>query len=235
LMLSRLEKSFDQMNQFSSDIAHELRNPLNTLMGETELALCGKADAEKLREILVSNMEEYRHLNRLISSLLFISKTERGILNMHKQAIVACEEINAVCELYISKLSQAGISLNIAQNSKEVYVDPTLFKQVINNLLTNAINYTPSGGLITIDIDDGPEGYIRIQIQDNGIGIETTHLSRLCDRFYRVDISRSKDTGGMGLGLAICKSIVELHQGSLSIESQVNQGTTVKLLFPTSA
>lgn len=233
-MLDRLEESFSQLDQFSSDIAHEFRNPLQNLIGETELVLCQDAGEDELRDVLVSNMEEYHHLNRLIDKLLFLAKTKQGMLLAQKRMVVATKAIQSVCDLYHAKCEAENIALRVEGEAHQVYVDPTMFKQLINNVLVNAIKYTGKGGEIVIRVAQDTQDCVTIIVQDSGVGVEAHHLPKIFERFYRVDPSRNTLTGGAGLGLAICKSIVELHQGKITLNSVKDQGTTVMFTLPTS-
>lgn len=230
-MLSRIQSSFNQLSDYSSDIAHELRGPINNLRGKTEIALTSEKLPEEYRKILESYMDEYSHLSSLIENLLFLARTDHGQIEINKQAINAHDEINKVCDYY-QPLAEDHSILISCEGEAKIAADPTLFKRVISNLLSNALRYTPKGGNINISIACAANNETSIHIQDTGIGIEEGDIPKLFQRFYRVDASRTLQSGGMGLGLAIVKSIVDLHKGKITIHSQPEQGTLVTLLLP---
>jgi two-component system heavy metal sensor histidine kinase CusS len=234
LMLDRLQTSFDQLSQFSSDIAHELRNPLNNLRGSTELMLRKEKLPEEYIQVLEANMSEYHHLSKLVENLLFLARSDHGQVRLEKQMLDAGTEISKIIAYYQGLLDEKKITLHL-EGDGFVSVDTTLFKRIINNLLSNAIKYTPPQGKIKLKIKTLTKGWTEIAVEDSGIGIESSHLPKIFDRFYRVDSSRCVNSGGLGLGLALVKSIVDLHKGKVRIESQAQVGTTVYLELPSRA
>lgn len=230
-MLDRIQASFIQLTQFSSDIAHELRTPLTNLRGVTEIALANEQHPEESRKILEKNMIEYKHLSKLVENLLFLARSDHGQLTLNKEVIDAQTEISNICDYYRAYADENDIELTYFGNAT-IVVDPTLFKRVISNLISNSLKYTPQHGKITIHIES-IDRWVKISIHDTGAGIAAEHITRLFDRFYRVDTSRSSHSGGLGLGLAIVKSIIDLHKGKIAIESQVNFGTSIYLQLPT--
>lgn len=229
-MLDRIESSFIQISQFSSDIAHELRTPINNLRGITEIELSKKDCNEKYREIFEKYMEEYLHLSKLIENLLFIARSDNGQVTLNKEMINAKKEILNICDYHLAIADENKIEMN-CEGDAIVFADLTLFKRVINNLITNALRHTSAQGKITIKIKP-THHFVEIVVHDTGSGIADEHLTKIFDRFYRADSSRSTRSGGLGLGLAIVKSIVDLHHGKLHVESQVNHGTSLILHFP---
>jgi two-component system heavy metal sensor histidine kinase CusS len=230
-MLDRLQVSFTQLSQFSSDIAHELRNPLNNLTGITELALTKDRTTEEYKRILESNQDEYQHLTRLIENLLFLAYADHGQAILNKSSLQANSEIEKICDYYYALAAEKQIQLHL-QGTATISADPTLFKRVMSNLISNAIRYTDEHGKIEIFIIKKTASMTEISIRDTGIGISEEHLPFLFNRFYRVDPSRSAQSGGLGLGLAIVKSIIALHQGDIQITSIAHKGTTVTLRLP---
>lgn len=230
MMLDKLQNSFNQLSQFSSDIAHELRNPIHNLLGMNEIALTNQYSLDKHREICESNLEECRYLLKLIDNLWFIARSEHGQLSINKSLLNVKNEISTIVDYYEPYASEHGVQV-CYEGEGELYVDLILFKRAISNVLSNALNYTKNDGKIHIIIESTKE-YLTIVIHDNGIGIDEIHLSKLFDRFYRVDVSRSSQTGGLGLGLAIVKSIMDLHKGHVSVQSKFNKGTSIYLHFP---
>lgn len=230
-MLNRLEDSFTRLSQFSADLAHELRTPINNLMGEAEVALSRPRTPEEYRQILESNLEEYAKLSRMIDSLLFLARAESTENSIKKLRFSALQEIEAVCEFHDAVAEERGVVVT-CQGEAFVHADATLFRRAISNLLSNALQYTPRGGKIAISVKQSAEEWVEVSVSDTGPGIEPEHLPKIFDRFYRADRSRAQHPEGTGLGLAIVKSIMELHGGTVTIQSEPTQGTTVTLKFP---
>lgn len=227
-MLSRLSKSFDQLNQFSADLAHELRTPINNLMGEGEVALSRSRSADEYQQILESNLEEYGRLSQIIETLLFLARAENSEIALHKTRLDGRVELEAACSYLEALAEEHGVRL-ICQGQGFVHADAQLLKRVLSNLLLNAIQRTPAGGEICLSIKAADDGTAIISVQDSGSGISAEHLPKLFDRFYRVTSARSEE--GTGLGLAIVKSIMDLHGGTTNITSVLGQGTLVMLCF----
>ena len=228
-MLLRLSKSFAQLNQFSADLAHELRTPINNLMGETEVALSRPRNADEYREILESNLEEYGRLSRTVEILLFLARAENTGIPLRTVRLDGRAELEAVCSYHEAMAEEKGVRL-ICEGEGFIDADVQLFKRVISNLLLNALQHTASGGEVRLSPVSADDGSACVSVQDTGCGIEAEYLPKLFDRFYRVDPARSAE--GAGLGLAIVKSIMELHGGSVVIISTPGKGTVVKLHFP---
>lgn len=227
-MLSRLSKSFDQLNQFSADLAHELRTPINNLMGESEVALSRPRSSDEYQQILESNLEEYGRLSQIIETLLFLARAENTQIALHKIRLDGRAELEAACSYLEALAEEHGVRL-ICQGQGFLHADAQLLKRVLSNLLLNAIQHTPAGGEICSSIQSAEDGTAIISVQDSGCGISPEHLPKLFDRFYRVTSARSEE--GTGLGLAIVKSIMDLHGGKVIISSVVGRGTLVTLLF----
>lgn len=231
-MLDRLEESFTRLSQFSADIAHELRTPVNNLRGEVEVALTKPRSVEEYREVLGSCLEEFGRLSQLIESLLFLARAENAQTSMPREPIDVRSELTKVHEFYEAAASEAGITLSMAvPESVVARLNRTLFQRAVGNLVANALAHTPSGG--NVNLSATREGdTVRVEVSDSGQGIPPEDLARVFDRFYRGDRARSSISGGIGLGLAIVKGIVLLHGGTADITSEVGRGTRVILVFP---
>lgn len=229
IMTERLQKSFSQLSQFSADIAHELRNPIHNILNINEIALT-KNNSSYYQEILESNIEECRNLLKLIENLWFLARAEHGQTILNKKVLQGKKEILNICDYYEPYANESDIEL-VCEGEALLYADHILFKRVISNLLSNALRYTPPGNKVSIKIES-KDDFASIIIHDTGIGIEEIHLAKLFDRFYRVDSSRASHTGGLGLGLSIVKSIMDLHGGNIIIESKIHIGTRIYLEFP---
>jgi two-component system heavy metal sensor histidine kinase CusS len=230
-MLSRLEDSFTQLSQFSSDLAHELRTPINNLIGEAEVALSRARTPEEYRQVLESSLEEYGRLSRMIDNLLFLARAENPETGIERSLFDASKEIEAVREFYDAIAEEQGVKV-ICQGNTLLNADPILFRRALSNLLSNALQYAPHGGRITISVKQLDDQSVEVSVSDTGSGIAPEDLPRVFNRFYRADRARSQYPQGTGLGLAIVKSIMDLHGGTVTIQSELAKGTTVILRFP---
>lgn len=232
-MLARLQESFERVSRFSADIAHELRTPVNNLRGETEVALTRARTPEEYREILASSLEEYERLTRLIDSLLFLARAEHPETRIVREHLSLRRELQTVVEFYEGSATERAVRLTVdAAPTLEIEADRTLFQRAVGNLIANALAHTPAGGAVTIQaIAEGP--YCQIHVVDTGRGVAAEDLPHVFDRFYRADKSRASTSGNLGLGLAIVRSIAQLHGGRVELASQLGRGTRATLILPT--
>jgi len=231
-MLGRLEDSFTRLTQFSADLAHELRTPINNLMGEAEVTLARARSEAEYRDVLESSLEECGRLSRMIDSLLFLARADNAEVSLQPARLDVRQELEAIRDFYEAVTEEQGVTIQcVGEASLEA--DPILFRRAVTNLLANAIRHTPSDGQIKLVVESFPsaDGVI-IRVSDSGCGIAREHLPKVFDRFYRVDQARSADSHSTGLGLAIVRSIMAMHGGTVSIESQPGKGTTATLHFP---
>lgn len=230
-MLIRLEDSFTRLSQFSSDLAHELRTPINNLMGEAEVALAKPRTPQEYEQILESSLEEYTRLSHMIESLLFLAKAESTDIRIERIVFDPVKEVEAVLEYYDALREEREIEI-LRSGTASLNADPLLFRRVISNILSNALRYTPPGGKISIAIKEIVDRAVNVTIRDTGIGIAPDELSKIFSRFYRSRGAKLFDAKGTGLGLAIVKSIMDLHGGTVDIQSEPSKGTAVTLFFP---
>jgi two-component system heavy metal sensor histidine kinase CusS len=230
-MLDRIETAFSHLIQFSDDLAHELRTPVNNLMGQTEIALSCDASKEEYQHTLESNLEDLQRISHIIENLLFLARAENPQLAINKTLLKAHDEIAVIIDFYQAMADDKKIKIT-CEGSADLHANQVMFRRMISNLLSNALKYTKENGLIQIFIKETPDNLVEIIIRDNGIGIAAEHLPKIFDRFYRVDPARSHATGSTGLGLAIVKSIIDLHHATISIHSEPEKGTIFILLFP---
>lgn len=230
-MLERLKNSFTQITQYTSNLAHELRTPINILMGEAEVALSQERTAQEYRKVLESGLEEHMRLARMIDALLFLARSEQPANQITSILFDPMDEINKVCSFYeaLAEEKQAQIA-RVGEGL--MYGDPVLFRRVMNNVVSNALYYSSPGVRIDISVRKTADNFNEIVVTDTGYGIPTEDLNSIFDRFYRVMNNRPLNPHGSGLGLSIVKFIMELHKGTVSIQSVPDQGTTVTLLFP---
>jgi two-component system heavy metal sensor histidine kinase CusS len=230
-MLGRLEESFNRLSQFSADLAHELRTPINNLMGEAEVALSRSRSPEEYRQALESNLEECAQLSRMIDNLLFLARADNAETRLQRTEFDVLKEARTVVDFYEAVADEQSVVL-ACHGEGMLEADPILFRRALSNLVSNALHYTPHGGKIIVAITPLADGAVTVRVSDTGGGIAPEHLPKIFDRFYRVDPSRAQHPQGTGLGLAIVKSIVELHGGTIRVQSEVGQGTVITLLFP---
>jgi len=229
-MLARLEGSFHRLSDFSSDLAHELRTPISNLMTQTQVALSKGRSADEYREVLYSNLEEYERLARMIANMLFLAKADNGLIIPSSEIVDLPKEVRELFGFYEAIADEQGINL-ILTGEGTVRGDRLMLRRALSNLLSNAIRHTPRGGSIKVFINHAKPEETNLAIENSGEAIATEHLSRLFDRFYRVDPSRQKASDGAGLGLAITKSIIKAHQGNIQVFSS-NGLTRFEITFP---
>jgi two-component system, OmpR family, heavy metal sensor histidine kinase CusS len=230
-MLDRLEDSFNRLSRFSTDLAHELRTSINGLMGTAEVILSKERTPEEYRHVIESNLEEYSRLSRMIERLLFLARATNQEIKIEKLPLDVPRELARIHELFRAMAEEQGVEI-IINGEGIVYAERDLFGRAVSNLLANALQHTPPGGRVTLAGSRVSEHLVEVRVSDTGTGIPAEHLAMIFDRFYRVDSTRSRSTGGVGLGLAIVKSIMDLHGGTVAVESRPNQGTTFVLAFP---
>jgi len=227
-MLDRLEDSFTRLTQFSADLAHELRTPVANIRGESEVALTRSRTAEEYREVIESTVAECERLAGIIDSLLFLARAEAPQREVMRLEFDGREAVEKIVSYYGAIAEERQVNISCSGDGT-VHADPLLFTRAVTNLVNNALRFTPDGGTIKVTLQASAEAAI-VSVSDTGVGIPAEHLPRVFDRFYQADPSRS--SVGSGLGLALVKSIVELHRGSATIDSKVDRGTTVTLVWP---
>jgi two-component system heavy metal sensor histidine kinase CusS len=233
-MLARLEESFKRLSDFSSDLAHELRTPVSNLMTQTQVALSKTRSSTEYREVLESNCEEFERLSRMISDMLFLAKSENGLIVPGQESFDLADEVTALFDFYGALAEENGVTLRL-EGSGLVTGDRLMLRRAIGNLLSNALRYTPLGA----HCRDGQRRTrqcgrrtIHLAVENTGEPIPPEHLSRLFDRFYRVDASRRHSGDGAGLGLAITRSILRSHGGD--IEGRTGKGSNIfEMWIPT--
>lgn len=231
-MAARLEQTESMRRQLIGDVAHELRTPLTAIKGSMEGLIDGvlPADPQTFEQIY----READRLARLVSDLQELSRVESGALPMNRRAVDLTEAINATRTRLIRQFEEKEVELNVnlPADSPRVYADEDRLGQILLNLIGNALQYTPSGGKVTVQAKV-TQGEIEIAVADTGIGISAAHLPHLFDRFYRVDKSRSRAGGGSGIGLTIAKHLVEAQGGRIWVESEgEGKGSTFRFTLP---
>ena len=228
-MVARLESSFTRLSQFSADLAHEFRTPIGNMRGEAEVVLTKARMPNDYRAVIESSVEEYDRLSGMIDNLLFLARSDTADAPIECSLFDAGAAVAKIADFFETALEEQDIKISCLGEC-EVYAEPILFRRAVSNLVSNAVRVTASGGTVFISMVTG-ESVSKITVTDSGRGIAREHLSRVFDRFYRVDASRNSK--GNGLGLALVRSIMQIHKGEASIVSEVGHGTTVTLTFPT--
>lgn len=229
-MLERIETSFLRLTQFSGDLAHELRTPINNLMGEAEIALSRPHSAAEYRRVLESHLEELQRVSQIFENILFLARTENPKLDIKKEMLDMNNEVNLISEFYQAMADEKNIRVTCTGHAT-IMANAVMIRRMLSNLLSNALKYTPDGGRVHFQINNFAQE-MEIILTDNGIGITAENLPKLFHRFYRVDSARARSAGGIGLGLPIVKSIVELHHGTIVVTSELDKGTTIKITLP---
>ncbi|MEN2256584.1 HAMP domain-containing sensor histidine kinase [Paraclostridium benzoelyticum] len=229
MLAEELNKQELLRKQLTTDIAHELRTPVTNIQGHLDAIIDGIWDPTPER--LTSIREEVQRLGKLIGSIKNLSTFDSSLNELNKTKTNLSDFIKNITYTYESKALEKNIKIEYELNKVFAYVDKEKFSQVIVNILVNAIKYTNYGGNILIKVENYDDS-INISIKDNGIGIPEDELNYIFERFYRVDKSRSKDTGGIGVGLAISKAIVAEHGGNILVYSELGKGSEFVIKLP---
>jgi signal transduction histidine kinase len=229
LLAESLEKQENLRKQLTADVAHELRTPLTTLQTHIEAMIEGVW--EPTSERLKSCQDEIVRINRMVVDLENLSKIEKGNLDLQMTAVRLKESVQKAVSGYQTVLEKKNLRVSIEGDCAEIMADTGRIDQVVANLLSNAVKYTPDGGAVTVFLSDTDHA-VRLCIRDTGIGISENDLPFVFERFYRADKSRCKMTGGSGIGLAIVKSIVLAHGGTVSVLSKLGEGSEFVVEFP---
>ena len=230
-LLIRLESSFERISQFSSDASHELKTPLTIIKGELEIALRKDRNIDEYKQSLKTSLEEVIVIEQTINDLLFLAKNEKDLITNKMELLyfdeIIDESINEVKNF--ADLHQVKINFELV-DTIEFKGYSNLLKIAIKNILKNAIQFSHKDSQIIVKSYKNGNTF-NISIQDFGIGIPLNEQEKIFEKFYRTDKSRNKNSGGTGLGMSIVKKIIDIHKGSIKIESIENVGTTVTISF----
>ncbi|MGN1012357.1 MAG: ATP-binding protein [Clostridia bacterium] len=220
--------------EFVANVSHELKTPLTSIRGYSETIMNGDLTYQEIMKFSKVINQEANRMSRLVSDLLQLSKMDYNRISWNKATLNTVDVLKRVCEKvrFEAEEKKHKLELICAENTPTIYADKDSIEQIVINILTNSIKYTPEGGLIRIYA--GPiQDRVYIKVIDNGIGIPQKDLGRIFERFYRVDKARSRKMGGTGLGLSIVKEMVDGNNGTINIDSKLNEGTEVTMTFPT--
>lgn len=225
--LQPIKRSYEQQRQFVSDASHELKTPLTIMQSELELALKKTRTVSEYKKAIISTNDEVDRLRELVESLLTLTRSDQNQqIQMEDVDLtdIILETVSSFKRL--ARKNRIKLQYNPPRSSIKIHGSAVLLRQLLTNLIDNAIKFTPAGGEVTISLNKIKDK-VRIRIVDTGIGMSKEQIERAFERFYRADESRTKQ--GFGLGLAICQAIAEQHGGSIAIESIPNEGTTVTI------
>jgi heavy metal sensor kinase len=231
--LSRLQDAFERLRRFTADASHELRTPLTAMRSVGEVALRNRRDARAYRDVIGSMLEEVDRLTRLVESLLTLTRADSRKIQVTPESL----DLKALAGNVIDQLrvladeKQQELTLR-APSAIRAVGDAALLRQALMNLIHNAIKYTPNGGAISVELDAMNSKQAAIEVRDTGPGIPAAHRDRIFDRFYRVDASRSREEGGVGLGLAIARWAIEANGGHIELASQGEDGSVFRIVLP---
>jgi heavy metal sensor kinase len=231
---ARLESAFLQQARFTADASHELRTPLSVIHSHAELALSRERSSDEYRQTLATCLKASGRMRSLVESLLLLARADAGGLELAPRDFDLRDVVQDCIGLLTPLAQQGNIELQAALGPVEVTGDPSRIGQVVTNLITNAIRYNHTGGMVQVSTG-WSDGAAVLSVADTGTGIAPEDQPRVFERFFRADKARSRKAGGSGLGLAICKSIVDAHGGSISFSSALNQGTTFIVRLPAMA
>jgi len=226
-MLERLERGFEQLKQVSADMAHDLRTPIAVLLGQTEVGLSMARDDAYYRRLLGSNFEELQRMSRMIDNMLFLAQAEQPGREIQRTGLDVASSMKQISDYFEGLAAERNIQINIAGQGT-VYADALLFRRALANLLSNAVRHAAPASEITFSAFSSPDG-ISVEVVNRGETITQQQQEKIFDRFYRVDPSRHNSAQSSGLGLAIVRSVMQLHQGNYWVKSE--QGKTVFGLF----
>jgi signal transduction histidine kinase len=231
--LSRVQDSFERLRRFTADASHELRTPLTAMRSVGEVALQGPLEPAACRDVIGSMLEEVDRLTRLVDSLLTLTRAESGKVQPAREILDLSEFARNVVEHLRVLAEEKQQSLGVhAPEPVNAACDAAILRQGLMNLIHNAIKYTPNSGAIRVAVAKTPSGEASIEVRDTGPGIPAAHRQRIFERFYRVDVGRSRDAGGVGLGLAIARWAVEANGGRIELESEEGKGSLFRVVLP---
>jgi two-component system, OmpR family, sensor kinase len=230
-MLARLERAVTQQRRFVADVSHELRTPLTVMRSEIDVSLASDALSEDARTVLESTREEAQRMTGIVENLLTLARIDEEELHLIRRPCDLRDLAEATAGELGPIAAQRGVTVRLTGSRGPVEADSDRLKQVVRNLLDNAIRYSPHGGTVIVEITSR-NGQVELAVRDEGPGIDPPDLEHVFERFYRGDPSRPSAGEGSGLGLAICREIAEAHGGGMSATSAVGHGSTFRLRLP---
>jgi signal transduction histidine kinase len=239
VLLNRSEAANHAKNDFLAVMSHELRTPLNAIIGFSEIIanqMFGPVGEAKYADYAADIRSSGTHLLSIINDILDISKAEAGKLQLEEDALDPVEALNRTMRMFRQRASELGIDLSfrVRDDLPWILADPRLFNQVTINLTSNALKFTPEGGKVSVELGLTSNGDLSLTVQDTGIGIRQEDITRVFEPFVQVEGAMSRSHQGTGLGLPLVRKIMDLHGGSVWLESELGKGTLASVTFPQS-
>lgn len=229
-MIVRLHEGYDRLSRFSSDLAHDFRTPIGNLLGQTQVALSSERTVEEYQALLASNVEEYERLSRMIENMLFLARADNARVALNVVELDLASELSRQADYFELLADARQISFGVDAKGI-VKADAMLLRRAVSNLISNAVRHTPQGQQIFLSAFQFA-GTTQIEVSNPGVGIPVDDMPRLFDRFFRGDPARANSGESSGIGLAIVKTIMDLHHGSVHVESEPGGMTRFRLVFP---
>jgi len=232
-MFSRLEASIDRMKQFTADASHELRAPISLIRTTAEVAVQKNRPAEEYHEALKEVLEESERTSQVIDSLMLLARADSGRTTLERLPTDACVVVREAIEQGEKLARNKGLmfAATVPDDPILVDADADALRRALLILMDNAVKYTPAGGSVKVDVGVQDRCLVA-SVSDSGIGIASEDLGNIFERFWRADKARSREQGGVGLGLSIAEWIIKMHGGSITVESDVGQGSVFRLHIP---
>ena len=224
-VLHRLQLAYEQVEAFNADVAHELCNPLTTLITSTELAFRKTRSTEDLMEVLGSNLEDLRRLSGIVHDMLFLSRADRGAKARRTDPISLASLATDVIDYHDAALEEAHLEVEVIGDAR-LEVDAALVRRALSNLIGNATRYASPGSAIRVEISERPDGEVFVGVTNEGQTVPPDQLPRLFDRFFRGESSRSESASHHGLGLAIVAAVARMH-GGMGVATSAEGVTTI--------
>ena len=231
--LDRLEEAFNQLRRFTSDCSHELRTPLAMIRSVGEVGIQKDVTREEYRETIGSMLEEANHLTSLVDALLLVSRADSGALKIQRSVVTVMSAVREAASLFEVLIEEKSLRVVLdGDDSLQVEGDGLFLRHALANIIDNAVKYSPVGETLSVRVRGGDANLVAIEIEDHGPGIPPEDRTRVFERFYRVDKSRQRESGGVGLGLAIAKWAVEAHGGTIALSPANGGGCTFRICLP---
>jgi len=232
-MLERLEAAFKKITQFTADASHELRTPVAVMRTRAELSLRKARSADEYREVIAEVLTELEKTSGLIEQLMFLARADSGAETLHFNPTNVVEVLHEACHQgsALAEAKQIAFREQIPPDSLWIQGDAGSLRRLFLILIDNAVKYTPANGKVEVSLQRN-DGYAVAQVRDTGIGITETDLPNVFERFYRADKVRSRESGGVGLGLSIGRWITEVHAGTIEVQSSPGQGSVFQIRLP---
>jgi heavy metal sensor kinase len=234
-MLGRLEAAFKKITQFTADASHELRTPVAVMRTRAELSLRKARSAEEYRDVIAEVLTELEKTSGLIEQLMFLARADSGAETLHFTNTNVAEVLREACHQgsALAEAKQIGFQERISGDSMWIQGDAGSLRRLFLILIDNAVKYTPANGQVEVSLQRN-DGYAVAQVRDTGIGIAEADLPSVFERFYRADKARTRESGGVGLGLSIGRWITEVHAGTIEVHSSPGRGSTFQIRLPIS-